>query len=169
MNDASPRLHEFFDATQFTKNSGPFWRNRGALLWKCHAQCPTLLNIEGLEQIDHAACVIDKSDPDPTPPENIRAGYGKSDVATKIRLHKSESCLLERLLSQDLKCVVQITGVESKEESALVYHGCKEKILPSIGATTCPASRNRAASLHKMPAGCLARSPRRQQRYWSRH
>ncbi len=88
---------------------------------------PTLLNIEGLEQVEHAACMIDKSDPAPTPPENIRAGYGKSDVVTKIRLHKSESCLLEKFLTKDLKCLVQIIGVESREESELVYREFKDK------------------------------------------
>ncbi len=89
---------------------------------------PNLLKIEGLEQIEHAACVIDKNDPDPTPPENIRAGYGNSGAIAKIRLHKSESCLLEKLLALGFKCVVQITGVESREESEVVYREFKEQI-----------------------------------------
>ena len=88
-----------------------------------------LLKIKGLEQIEHAACVINKSDPKPTPPENIQAGYGGSGVIAKIRLHKSESCLLEKLLAKDLKCLVKITGVESKEESELVYREFKEKAM----------------------------------------
>jgi hypothetical protein len=88
---------------------------------------PNLLKIEGLEQVEHAACVINKSDPDPTPPENIRNGYGGSGVIAKIRLHKSESCLLERLLTKNLKCLVQITGVESKEESEVAYREFKDK------------------------------------------
>ncbi|MCP4396577.1 MAG: hypothetical protein GY801_04620 [bacterium] len=71
--------------------------------------------------------IDDKSDPDPTPPKNIRAGYGKSEVVAKIRLHKSESCLLEKLLTKDLKCLVQIIGVESREESELVYREFKDK------------------------------------------
>ena len=87
-----------------------------------------LLTIEGLEQVEHAACVIDKSDPNPTPPENIRAGYGESDVVAKIRLHKSESCLLEKLLAPGFKCVVQIMGVESRAESEVVYREFKEQI-----------------------------------------
>ncbi|MCP4396246.1 MAG: hypothetical protein GY801_02900, partial [bacterium] len=96
---------------------------------------PALLKIEGLEQVEHAACVIDKSDPDPTPPENIRAGYGKSGVVAKIRLHKSESCLLEKLLTPGFKCVVQITGVESKEESEVVYREFKEHMPKEITRT----------------------------------
>ncbi|GAK59377.1 hypothetical protein Epulo_00015 [Candidatus Vecturithrix granuli] len=89
---------------------------------------PNLLKIEGLEQVEHAACVINKSDPTPTPPENIQAGYGRSGVIAKIRLHKSEACLLKKLLTKDFKCVVQITGVESKAESEAVYREFKEAV-----------------------------------------
>jgi hypothetical protein len=90
---------------------------------------PLQLQTAGLQQMECAACFLAKdSDPDPNAPEHLRAGYRGSAVILKVRIHKSEVDLLERLLAPDLKIALGVTGVETREESAQVYWRFKERI-----------------------------------------
>lgn len=87
------------------------------------------LRTAGLLQMETAACISAKdSDPDPNAPERLRDGYRGSGVIVKVRLHKTEVGLLERLLAPDLKVALTVTGVETRDESELVYARFKREI-----------------------------------------
>jgi hypothetical protein len=89
----------------------------------------TLLKTPNLRQIEGAVDVIShECDPNPNTPESIRDGYRHREVIANMRLHKSEVDLLDRLLAPDLKCVVNVKGVESREESEEIYQLFKERI-----------------------------------------
>ena len=88
-----------------------------------------LKKVKGLQQVEHAVCCITKdSDPDPNEPEPLAQGYRGTGVILKVRLNKTESELLDKLIYPDLKCVLVITGAESKAESEQVYDTFKKKI-----------------------------------------
>jgi hypothetical protein len=90
---------------------------------------PALLKTPQLRQVEGAVDVIShECDPSPNEPEAIRDGYRGHDVVVNMRLHKSELDLLDRLLAPDLKCVVNVRGVESRGESEQVYQLFKERI-----------------------------------------
>ena len=128
MSMLSPKVYE---AAVLPYNSRISEHFGGIALHSCGKvghNIPTLLRTPGVSQAEHAVCAIVKdSDPNPNEPESLRDGYRGSDVILKVRLHKSEVELLDRLLAPDLKCALVVTGVESQEESEEVYQRFKAR------------------------------------------
>lgn len=90
---------------------------------------PIQLCVPNLQQMECSSCVITKdSDPCPNNPESLRDGYRGTGVIVKVRMHKNEIRLLDRLLAPDFKCAVHVTGVDTEEESKLVYQQFKDQI-----------------------------------------
>ncbi|NLG28268.1 MAG: hypothetical protein GX557_10180 [Chloroflexi bacterium] len=99
------------------------------------------LRTAGLQQMETAACISARdSDPDPNSPEHLRDGYRGSVVILKVRIHKSEVDLLDRLLAPDLRVALAVTGVETRAESEAVYARFKERSA-RIAATWRPAAQ----------------------------
>ena len=90
---------------------------------------PIQLHVPNLQQMECSSCVIAKdSDPCPNNPESLRDGYRGTGVIVKVRMHKDEIGLLDRLLAPDFKCAVHVTGVDTEEESEWVYQRFKDQI-----------------------------------------
>jgi len=90
---------------------------------------PAVLTTKNICQAEHAICINEKdSDYDPSDPEPLRDGFKDSGVILKVRINKNEVELLDRFLAPGLKCVLHVTGVETREESEEVYKKFKDKI-----------------------------------------
>ena len=129
MSMVSPKVYE---AAMLPYNSRISEHFGGIALHSCGKvghNIPMLLRTPGVNQTEHGVCAIVKdSDPNPNEPGSLRDGYRGSDVILKVRLHKSEIDLSDRLLAPDLKCALVVTGVESQEESEEVYQRFKKRI-----------------------------------------
>ena len=90
---------------------------------------PPLLRTTNLNQAETAVCATVKdSDPCPNQPEKLRDAFRGSGIPVKVRINKDEVDLLDRLLAPDCLFALNVTGVETKEESEQVYEKFKQRI-----------------------------------------
>ena len=87
---------------------------------------PLLLQTPSLSQVDcHLAAI---SDPNPNQPEQIRDGFRGTGVLVKVSVDKEDLPILERLLAPDLRCILEVWGVQSRAESEAVYGRFKAEV-----------------------------------------
>ena len=90
---------------------------------------PGLLQTPHLKQVECAGCFLtNDTDPAPNQPEMLRDAFKAIDVVLKVRVNKTELDLIDRFLNPALKVAFTVTGVQSREESEVVYEAFKNRI-----------------------------------------